>query len=332
MPEISVIIPVYNMEKYLNRCVDSVLSQTFTDIEIILVDDGSTDNSPEICDNYKEIDDRIIVIHKPNGGLSDARNAGLDVATGNYIGFVDSDDYIDHRMYEILYDLIVTNNADIAHCLMKKITDNDFIINHITYNQSEVNTYQHKDFIENYFPNFPHIIPSPVCSKLFRKKIFNEIRFPVGQYYEDSYIQLRTLDLCQSIVVINLELYYYVQREGSIMHSEYSPKWFQGTNNNNNNIDFFRKKHLKKQVEYAQEDYLTRFCKDKFAVLFYKPEYLDNFKQINRKFLREVPSALMNHQICRMKKLAMLLLFISPKTALRLCRKYFPECLYDFMR
>lgn len=112
MCEISIIVPVYKVEPYLRKCVDSILAQTFTDFEVILVDDGSPDNSGKICDEYASKDSRVRVIHKKNGGLSSARNAGIDVARGKYLGFVDSDDYIEKDMYELLYDNIVKEQAD----------------------------------------------------------------------------------------------------------------------------------------------------------------------------------------------------------------------------
>ncbi len=118
---ISIVIPVYKVEPYLSKCIDSILAQTYTNLEIILVDDGSPDNCPKICDEYAKLDNRIIVIHKENGGLSDARNAGIRIVTGEYIGFVDSDDYIDAKMYEILAQKITKYEADISICSYIKI-------------------------------------------------------------------------------------------------------------------------------------------------------------------------------------------------------------------
>ena len=121
MPKISIIVPVYNVEQYLAECIESIRNQSLTDIEIILVDDGSPDNSGAICDDYARKDDRIRVIHKKNGGLSSARNAGLEVAIGEYIGFVDSDDWVDGEMYEVLYKNAVENQAEIAACNIAKM-------------------------------------------------------------------------------------------------------------------------------------------------------------------------------------------------------------------
>lgn len=332
MPEISVIIPVYNVEEYLCHCVDSVLAQTFKDIEVILVDDGSTDRCPQICDHYQKKDPRVKVIHKKNGGQADARNAGLEIASGIFIGFVDADDFVSPRMFDVLYRYAKSNDADIVKCKMKFVKEGDTVIEPPPA-APIVKIFKGEDIVNNYYPDFLYLLTTTVCNKLYSKKIFCEIRFPKGQYYEDSYINLSTIDCCKTIITVDEELYYYLQREGSTMHSEYSPKWFQGTNNNNNNnMLFFKKKHLREQVNYAQAEYLTRFCKDKFAVEFYRTVYKKDFKEINRQFIREIPTALINPKICKLKKLVMLLIFISPKTALRLCRKYFPECLYDFMR
>lgn len=116
-PKVSIIVPIYNMEKYLGRCIDSILVQTHTNIEVILVDDGSTDSSPQVCDDYAKRDPRIKVIHKSNGGLSSARNAGLDIATGDYIGFVDSDDYISTDMYKVLAERLDNSDCEIANVM-----------------------------------------------------------------------------------------------------------------------------------------------------------------------------------------------------------------------
>ena len=124
---ISIIIPVYNVEQYLSRCIDSVINQTYKNLEIILIDDGSTDDSGEICDEYALKDNRIKVMHKQNGGVSSARNEGLDISKGNYIGFIDSDDFIEKDMYEFLYDLLTKNNCDISCCNKFIFKDNKFI-------------------------------------------------------------------------------------------------------------------------------------------------------------------------------------------------------------
>lgn len=148
---ISIIVPVYNVEKYLNRCLDSILNQTFTDFELILVDDGSTDNSGIICDEYKTKDNRIKVIHKENGGLSSARNAGLDIARGRYIGFVDSDDFISKDMYQILYNEAEKNKADMIMCEFKKVDKNYEAINNNLYKKSDIKLLKKDEILEDMY-------------------------------------------------------------------------------------------------------------------------------------------------------------------------------------
>ena len=126
MKKISVIVPIYNVEQYLYQCIDSIIAQTYTNLEIILVDDGSTDSSGEICDKYASVDCRIVVIHKKNGGLSEARNAGINVATGDYIGFVDSDDYIFPDTYRGMIEACENNNCEIAVCARDNFNENGF--------------------------------------------------------------------------------------------------------------------------------------------------------------------------------------------------------------
>lgn len=128
---ISIIIPIYNVEKYLNKCIDSILNQTYSDLEIILVDDGSTDKSSEICEYYKEIDNRIRVIHKKNGGLSEARNVGIDIAKGEYIAFLDSDDWADENLYKRLYQLSQKYSSDISMCSFKWVQNEKEVLNKI---------------------------------------------------------------------------------------------------------------------------------------------------------------------------------------------------------
>ena len=176
--KISVIVPVYNVEKYLSKCIDSILSQTYKNLEIILVDDGSPDSSPKICDKYKERDNRIKVIHKKNGGLASARNAGMDIATGKYIGFVDSDDMIAEDMYEVLLENMIKSNAEIAVCYKTDILENlqtgKGIVEELNKTQALKKMVLGIEF------------GSHACDKLFKREILvSDIRFPEGKTYEE---------------------------------------------------------------------------------------------------------------------------------------------------
>lgn len=209
---ISVIVPIYKVEKYLERCINSILNQTYNNLEIILVDDGSPDNCGKICDFYQKKDPRIKVIHKLNGGLSDARNAGLNIASGQYLGFIDSDDYIAPDMYEYLYYLIKNTNADIGICnacivsdfeLPRYTDDNNPIVLH--GNQIMYSMICDKLFTVN------------TWNKLYKSSLFDKIKFPVGRLYEDLATTYKLLDRADTVVVSKAKKYAYVQRNGSIM-------------------------------------------------------------------------------------------------------------------
>lgn len=176
-PLISIIIPVYNVAPFLSQCIQSVLDQTYTHLEVIIVDDGSTDESPAICDKFAKLDTRIKVIHKKNGGQSDARNAGLDIASGDLIGFVDSDDWIENDMYETLYNLLSKYQADISACAHyieygTKIK--------AAFESKEIITFNHKDAMMALIKD--KIIRNYVWEKLYKRELFNNLRFPMGNF------------------------------------------------------------------------------------------------------------------------------------------------------
>lgn len=212
MPLISIIVPVYKVERYLDKCVKSILSQTFTDFELILVDDGSPDQCGKMCDEYAKMDDRVKVIHKENGGISDARNAGIDIACGDFISFVDSDDYISRDMYEILYNLIKTYNADISMCNYYRISEDGKI------QQGKV-----RDMVQCFNKEtalkellLERIFGNHVWGRLYKKELFSNIRFPKGVNYEDIGITFLLFAKCNNIVYSNKKKYFYVTREGNI--------------------------------------------------------------------------------------------------------------------
>lgn len=220
-PLISIIVPVYRVEKYLKKCVDSLINQTYKNLEIILVDDGSPDNCPIVCDTYAKIDSRIVVIHKENGGLSDARNAGLDIASGEYIGFVDSDDYIADDMYEIMLKAIKDNESDIACCNYLQIGEDG-----VPYPNQKLPLQDEcieNDTAINMLIEFGGYY-GVACNKLYSREIFESIRYPQGRKYEDFFVIAEILGRCKRITHINRPLYYYVRRPGSITLEKKSAK------------------------------------------------------------------------------------------------------------
>ncbi|WP_407856661.1 glycosyltransferase family 2 protein [Enterococcus hailinensis] len=221
MCEISIIVPVYKVEKYLEKCVDSILAQTFTDFELILVDDGSPDNSGTICDEYAKKDPRVKVIHKENGGLSSARNAGINIAKGKYLGFIDSDDYIADDMYEILYKNIVKYNADISSIELISVYNDQFSLKR---HSSTVKVLNQEQVMRSVLEGT--CFYAYAWNKLYRRELFETIRFPQGRTFEDAFIIMKLLSISKKFVVSNLEKYYYVRHKNSIMGSNFSKKTF----------------------------------------------------------------------------------------------------------
>ena len=217
-PLISVIVPIYNVEKYLARCVDSIVNQTYKNLEIILVDDGSPDRCPQMCDDYAEKDSRIKVVHKKNGGLSDARNAGMAVATGEYISFIDSDDYVSDDFFECLLDVMNKENSDIAECsVVKFYEDNRF---DEFSDDLSVKTYDTQDAMsaliaENQFHQH-------VWNKLYKTELVKDIPYAVGKLNEDEFWTYQVFGRANKVSKLNKTMYYYFQRNSSIMGVGYN--------------------------------------------------------------------------------------------------------------
>lgn len=216
-PLISVIIPVYNVEKYLIRCVNSVRKQTYRNLEIILVDDGSTDGSGKLCDKLENEDPRIQVIHKENGGLSSARNAGLEAAGGKFIGFVDSDDWIARDTYEYLLNLLIDNRADIAQIDFKYASEYTMSVSN---EKEEIKVFRDKAILQNYMTTTTTTTGSySVCRCLFKKSVLEGIVFRVGKINEDIDYKYKALSGCGKYVESNLKKYFYFQSTGSLTTS-----------------------------------------------------------------------------------------------------------------
>ncbi len=222
---ISVVVPVYNVEKYLEKCINSILNQTFKNYELILVDDGSTDKSGKICDDYLKKNSQIKLIHKKNGGLSDARNAGIVIALGEYITFVDSDDYLDSEYLKVMYEMAINYSADLVMCGSQNVYENKK--NNLIKNENIVSEVISKE------QAYKKILLQEgtdvsACRKLYKTKIFkeNEILYPVGKLYEDIQIIDKIVENSSKIVITNYIGYYYLQRTGSIMYGGISEKNF----------------------------------------------------------------------------------------------------------
>ncbi|MCR5636948.1 MAG: glycosyltransferase [Clostridiales bacterium] len=250
---ISVIVPIYNVEEYLDSCVKSILLQTYKNLEIILVDDGSPDKCGAMCDNYAEIDDRIKVIHKTNGGLSDARNAGLAICTGDYISFIDSDDHIHPEFYSILINTIKEHNCDIAECDVKKVFLNEKTSNIIPDNH-DTSVYGTEDALCMLVND--NIIYQHVWNKLYKRSVVDNIIFNVGKTNEDEFWTYQIIGNSTKIAHCFVPLYYYTQRKGSIMGSGYSLKRLDA-------LEAYQKRQ-----EYLREKFPVVAAKTESSVFF----------------------------------------------------------------
>lgn len=212
MDKISVIVPVYNAEQYLERCVKSIIDQTYKNLEIILVDDGSTDNSGKMCDELSQKDERIHVIHKENGGSSSARNIGIKKASGDCISFIDSDDYIEADMIETLYQKLKDNNADVAAISIAMVRENGKKINGTDTKETYI--YEGNEIIKQLLLH--DTIKNYSCDKLYKKKLFEKVAFPEGISYEDVPTSMKIMREAQKVVYYDSIKYYYVKHKNTI--------------------------------------------------------------------------------------------------------------------
>lgn len=216
---ISVIVPIYNVEAYLGKCIQSIASQSYENLQIILVDDGATDRSGDICDQWAKKDSRIQVIHKANGGLSDARNAGMAVANGKWVSFIDSDDFISADTLERMFLAATENNCDIAVCNIVRIYDD---------NSTEPFYQPASDLqILSGDTRYDTLYQPSVCNKLFRKELLENVCFPKGKYYEDTFVYHILAHRAKTIALTGHDGYYYLSRRDSILGQPvYTDRYF----------------------------------------------------------------------------------------------------------
>lgn len=284
MIQIGVIVPVYNVECYLQKCIDSILSQTFRDFELILVDDGSTDNSGKICDEYAERNEKIRVVHTAHQGVSAARNKGLKENRGEYIAFVDSDDWLDRQYLEILYSVIRKFEADLViscginvlegrrihgscKCWNQVISESEII--------SKGEAYRRMFVCENN-------VSLVSWAKLYHRDLVQTLCYPVGEIYEDSGTIDQIIEKCEKIVVTSYAGYYYLRRKGSIIHGRMSAKHMAGVRNAKHLWDFIRTQYP--DIEEAAKIHYFRNCFDLLNLAIVDPEY----KWLCRKLRKEI--------------------------------------------
>ena len=284
---ISIVIPVYNVEKYLQKCVESVKNQTYKNIEIILVNDGSTDKCTEICEKLKKEDGRIKVIHKKNGGLSDARNVGINNASGNYISFIDSDDYVEKNYISLLYDTLVSYNADMSIASHMVIYEK----NHIDKSTG----LEFKDNAENILEKmlYDDGIDLSAWGKLYKKQLFDEVRFPKGRLFEDSATTYKLIDKSEIIAVYSKPVYNYIIRRNSISNEEFSERKLDLIVSTKEMTDYIRNKYpnlskaCDRRLMYAYLSTLTQLSKSNIRNKKIENELMGYIKVHRKEILKD---------------------------------------------
>lgn len=287
MPLISVIVPVYNVEKYLHACLDSILAQTFTDFELILVDDGSPDSSGKICDEYAEKDSRIRVFHQENQGQAAARNYGVTLAKADWISFVDSDDIIHPQMIELLFAALKKENTDISIAFVENFEDGSTPDTFYTeLSEDYICTEVDEEFLLEIFEDLRYHSP---CNKIINKKFLTEFPFTVGRYNEDSPVISKVLHFSQRITVIPHKLYFYRNNQNSITRSEFCLRHFDLLWAWNEQLSFFKTLGYKNLVARIDMQYVISVCgllkkaqgsKNKFFLRFSVEKFKCIFKMI----------------------------------------------------
>lgn len=282
---ISVIVPVYNVSNYLRKCVDSILNQSYQNIEVILVDDGSTDDSKEICDFYEKSDSRVISYHKENGGLSDARNFGIKKAHGKYLVFIDSDDYISDKMIEKLYQLIHQFHVRIG------VVGFDFVYEEKKSKKEKskknsVYVLDKKRALENLFRDNSEI-GNYAWNKIYEKELFAKVEYPIGRNMEDLGTTYLLLDQVDNIAVNEEKLYHYFQRKNSILHRVNEKLKSDKFELANKRFEYFLKHHKDYDINYYSiiavsldcYPYLSQYLKQKAENIIKNKKYKKSFWQ-----------------------------------------------------
>lgn len=310
MPTISIIVPVYKVENYIHQCVDSILSQTFRDFELILVDDGSPDGCPAICDEYAKMDSRVKVIHKENGGLSSARNAGLDAAKGEYIAFVDSDDWIREDTLAVLLARQQQTGADMVlfNILPVYPPEHSGYVRPVTPLKEEILTQSQMADCLAAEHNWYYCV---ACNKLYRCRIFDSLRFPVGYIHEDEAVVHRVIGQCDSIATTPEVLYFYRQTPGSITGSGLRIQTTDKLYAYADRIGFAADRNWQRLLEVTMTAYIDAFLK----LYYHFPRTEENagyFERMENGLKETLPRLLREKSVPLRHKLYLLAIRINP--------------------
>ncbi len=283
---ITIVVPVYKVENYLVRCINSILNQTYTNWELLLVDDGSPDNCGKMCDEYAEKDNRIFVIHQKNGGLSAARNTGLnwfyEQNRSDYITFVDSDDWLHPQYLEILMNGITENNVKISVCDFKQVLSET---PHENYDNINFELTSPEDFLVNHFWEYNY-----AWGKIYHKSVFEDVRYPVGKNFEDVFTTYKVLHKCEKIAYAELQLYYYFQNEQGISHSLWKPSELVILDAMQEQMQFYKENDLQRAYEKEFQLFVNHHA---YQIVRIKANKNDLKK--NKATLKEIQKALRKH-------------------------------------
>ncbi|SEQ23318.1 glycosyltransferase family 2 protein [Butyrivibrio sp. TB] len=281
---ISIIVAVYNVEQYLAECIDSILAQTYTNYELILVDDGSTDRSGEMCDEYSKKDSRIIVIHQKNGGISNVRNNGIRKSKGEYICFIDADDFVSPMYLQSLYETAIQNDANIVACEFYNFIDYDSISEELKKCSCETKLITEKDMEDEDFSaknTVKLVVPS---NKLYKRWLFDKIQYPEGKIHEDAYIYHRLLHEVKKIVFLSDVLYFYRIRKGSITHKKFNVKELEDSMGAViDRIDFYHGLGKQRLTDIAIDGYLYFLWRN---IDLMKKDGVKNYKEMIKPYIR----------------------------------------------
>lgn len=314
MPKISIVVPVYNCEKYISNCINSILEQSFKDFELILVDDGSSDRSFEICESFAKKDNRVRAIHQPNSGVSRARNRGLDEAKGEYIGFVDGDDCVDKEMYERLYKNLADNNADISICgIVNYFVKKDGTTEKVR--QSPVDgfwIFSGEQALKEALQSRLYSV-NPV-NKLFKRELFDKLRYPEGKISEDAFLIPVVISKAGKVVYDSKPMYYYLRRENSITTSNFSDSGWDVVEAYKNHLNMVSEKfpNLKKVAKFR---YLWAYTYviDKIMLSENSENYLEDFKKAFNFIKKNILQIIFNPYFSLKRKIAVMVLLINKK-------------------
>lgn len=291
---ISIIVPVYKVEKYLDRCVRSLVNQTYKNLEIILVDDGSPDNCPKMCDEWAKKDSRIKVIHKENGGLSDARNKGFEQSLGEYILFVDSDDYIDEKMVEIMYNRIIEDKTDMCICDFSTFEDGQNPNKNFTMEPKVISA---EKTLKSLIYDKSNVYFVVAWNKLFRRELLEKVKFPKGRIHEDEFTCHRFIGECKTISCIYNPLYFYYMREGSITKSKFTEKKLDVIMAMDDRVEYISQNKpelLEDTKVLALKTIMALYCKakmlkaDKDLIKAIRKEYIKHYRKTSKKIWRTI--------------------------------------------